>query len=727
MARPNYEPGAELGTALLEGLPIGVYRTSPEGRVLAANSALLRMLGYASLEELSSRDLNREFEPGYIRSEFRQALERDGEVVGLESLWTRKDGSSFYARENARAVRDGADSVLYFEGTVEDVTSRRRVEEECQALLEIVQGLNATYDLDELFSLIHRAVGRVLYAENFLIALYNLETGFLHFEFFVDKHDPTPPPRPLGKGLSGYVINNDKPLLLSHEDMQRMVEMGMVEGVIGTFSASWLGVPLRTPNGAIGVLVVQHYEEEHVYAEGDVEFLTSVAGQVAVAIERRRAEVALRRSEAELKKFAAKLEASNRELQDFAYVASHDLQEPLRKIQAFGDRLKTKYARRARRQGKRLPRADAERGRPDADADQRPAHLLAGHDEGAAVRHRSILAEVGGGCRLRPRGAHRADRRARRGRRTADVDADPLQMRQLLQNLIGNGLKFHKPDEPPLVKVWCERVASNDADAKSAGGGICRLFVEDNGIGFDEKYSRPHLHSLPAAPRPPRVRGDGHGARHLPQDRRAARRERHRRERARPRLDVRHHVTYQPAYGRERLMSASARPITILMADDDADDRMMASEALEESRLANDLRFVEDGEELLDYLYRRGKLRDPRRVAAAGPDPARPEHAAQDGREALREIKADPALRRIPVVVLTTSKAEEDIYRTYDLGVNSFITKPVHVRGAGRGDEDARQVLARDRGAARRGQRLLRWTRNRSASCSWTTTRTTTS
>ena len=124
-------------------------------------------------------------------------------------------------------------------------------------------------------------------------------------------------------------------------------------------------------------------------------------------------------------------------------------------------------------------------------------------------------------------------------------------------------------------------------------------------------------------------------------------------------------------------MSASARPITILIADDDADDRMMASEALEESRLANDLRFVEDGEELLDYLYRRG------RFAGEGAAP-RPglilldlNMPRMDGREALREIKGDPALRSIPVVVLTTSKAEEDIYRTYDLGVNSFITKPV--------------------------------------------------
>jgi PAS domain S-box-containing protein len=485
--RLPYTQGAEMGTPLLEGLPIGVYRTSPDGRVLTANSALLKMLGYASPAELSSRDLNQEFEPGYLRSEFRQMLERDGEVTGLESAWRRKDGSCFYARENAKAVRDESGAVLYFEGTVEDVTDRRRVEEECRALLEIVQGLNATYDLDELFSLIHRAVGSVLYAENFLIALYNPETGFLHFEFFVDKHDPMPPPRPLGKGLSGYVINNDLPLLLSRVEQRQMVEKGMVEGVVGTFSASWLGVPLRTPSGAIGVLVVQHYEEENVYAEGDVEFLTSVAGQVAVAIERRRAEVALRRSEAELRKFAAKLEASNRELQDFASVASHDLQEPLRKIQAFGDRLKMKHGDALGDGG----RDYLERMQNAAGRMQTLINDLLTFSRVTTKAQPFVevdLAEVAAGVvsDLEAR-VERSGGRVEIGEMLT-LDADPLQMRQLLQNLIGNALKFHKPDEPPFVKVWCERAESNDADAEPAGGELCRVFVFDNGIGFDEKY-----------------------------------------------------------------------------------------------------------------------------------------------------------------------------------------------------------------------------------------------
>jgi CheY-like chemotaxis protein len=124
-------------------------------------------------------------------------------------------------------------------------------------------------------------------------------------------------------------------------------------------------------------------------------------------------------------------------------------------------------------------------------------------------------------------------------------------------------------------------------------------------------------------------------------------------------------------------MKNPGRCITIIMADDDPDDRELAREAFEECRLANDVRFVEDGEELLDYLCRRGKYID----LPEAPLPALIlldlNMPRKDGREALKEIKANPDLRRIPIVVLTTSKAEEDILRTYDLGVNSYVTKPV--------------------------------------------------
>jgi CheY-like chemotaxis protein len=122
-------------------------------------------------------------------------------------------------------------------------------------------------------------------------------------------------------------------------------------------------------------------------------------------------------------------------------------------------------------------------------------------------------------------------------------------------------------------------------------------------------------------------------------------------------------------------------PIVILLADDDDDDRMLACDALAESRLANVIYCVTDGEDLMDYLHRRGKYEPP----AAAPRPGLIlldlNMPKKDGREALREIKSDPELRQIPIVILTTSKAEEDILRSYDSGASSFISKPVTFNG----------------------------------------------
>ena len=120
-----------------------------------------------------------------------------------------------------------------------------------------------------------------------------------------------------------------------------------------------------------------------------------------------------------------------------------------------------------------------------------------------------------------------------------------------------------------------------------------------------------------------------------------------------------------------------SKPVTILMADDSSDDRFLAREALRESLVVNDLREVEDGEELMDYLHRRGAYTDPESSPRPGLILLDLNMPRKSGREALEEIKSDENLRRIPVVVLTTSEDEADIIASYDLGVSSFITKPV--------------------------------------------------
>ena len=124
-------------------------------------------------------------------------------------------------------------------------------------------------------------------------------------------------------------------------------------------------------------------------------------------------------------------------------------------------------------------------------------------------------------------------------------------------------------------------------------------------------------------------------------------------------------------------MNSDKKSIIILYAEDDEEDRMLIEDALEESKLANELHFVVDGEDLMDYLHRRSEYEKYRDTPYPGLILLDLNMPKKDGREALKEIKNDPKLRHIPVIVLTTSKAEEDIIRSYDLGVNSFIKKPV--------------------------------------------------
>jgi len=133
-------------------------------------------------------------------------------------------------------------------------------------------------------------------------------------------------------------------------------------------------------------------------------------------------------------------------------------------------------------------------------------------------------------------------------------------------------------------------------------------------------------------------------------------------------------------------------PITILICDDDDDDRMLIQQAFEDSHISNELRFVEDGEEMLDYLYQRGPFSG---ETGSAPRPGLIlldlNMPKMDGREALQRIKSDITLHDIPVVVLTTSNLDADVIKSYRLGVNSFITKPITFSGL----VDAMIVLGR--------------------------------
>jgi two-component system cell cycle sensor histidine kinase/response regulator CckA len=177
-----------------------------------------------------------------------------------------------------------------------DITALQRMEAERQVIFQVIHALNETSNLDQLLQHIHQALKKVLYAENCFIALHDAASDSFHFPFFADRFDVAPPPQRVGKSCTAFVFRTGRAMLIPQSEFDRLAETGNVE-LVGSPSPAWLGVPLKTPTATIGVLVVQHYENQAAYDIRDLEFLDSVGGHIALAIERRAAEDALRKSE----------------------------------------------------------------------------------------------------------------------------------------------------------------------------------------------------------------------------------------------------------------------------------------------------------------------------------------------------------------------------------------------------------------------------------------------
>ena len=298
-------------TLLFENAVEGIFQTTVDGRVLSVNPALARMCGYTSPMEMLAtvHDIGKDFytDP-QTRVEFQRLMEENGAVEAFEYQLRQKNGALIWISENARVIRDANGKVTAYEGTMEDITERKRSELERQITFEIIHGVNVTDNLDELLYLIHQSLNKVLYAENCFVALYESASGMFHFPFFVDQFDEAPPPQQVGRSCTAYVYRTGRAMLIPQQIFYRLAAEGEVE-LVGTPSPSWLGVPLRTPAATIGVLVVQHYENEAAYTERDLEFLASVGGQIALAIDRKRAEEKIRESEARLRVLVEQLPA----------------------------------------------------------------------------------------------------------------------------------------------------------------------------------------------------------------------------------------------------------------------------------------------------------------------------------------------------------------------------------------------------------------------------------
>jgi len=282
---------------MFQASPDALSIADSEHRVLWANRTFASMFGYAEAE-IVGQPLESLVVPSNRLAESKWVTESlaKGECITLETKRQKKDGTLLdVSVACAPLLLDG--KVVGFYAGYHDISDRKRVEALSSALYRVAEKSSSAHELQQFFAAVHGIVDELMHARNFYIAIYDPATELLSFPYFVDEQDSAPLPKKLTKGLTDYLIRTGEPLLATPEVLQAMEDRGEVARN-GSKSLDWMGVPLKVNSHTFGALVVQTYSKNIRYGEGDKEILTFVARQVASAVEIKRNEQALRRSEA---------------------------------------------------------------------------------------------------------------------------------------------------------------------------------------------------------------------------------------------------------------------------------------------------------------------------------------------------------------------------------------------------------------------------------------------
>jgi two-component system, cell cycle sensor histidine kinase and response regulator CckA len=282
-----------------------IFQASPDGLsiadrdhcVLWANETFVRMFGYEASEVIGQTLEDLVVPPERLAEStwVTEALTK-GTPITLETQRRKKDGSLLDVSISCAPLRIDGKMEGFYAG-YHDISDRKRVEALSSALYRVAEKSSSVHDLQQFFAAVHHIIDELMYAKNFYIALYDPASDLLTFPYFVDEQDSAPGPKKLAKGLTDYLIRSGEPLLATPEVLQTMEDRGEVSRN-GSRSLDWMGVPLKVGNHTFGALVVQTYSKNIRYGERDKEILTFVARQLASAVEIKRNEQALRRSEA---------------------------------------------------------------------------------------------------------------------------------------------------------------------------------------------------------------------------------------------------------------------------------------------------------------------------------------------------------------------------------------------------------------------------------------------
>ncbi len=293
----NPEARLQFFEQMFQASPDALSIADHQHRVLWANETFVRIFGYTAAEVIG-QPLENLVVPAERLAESRWVTEAlaKGERITLETKRRKKDGDLIDVSVScAPLFIDG--KVTGFYAGYRDISDRKRVETLSSALYRIAEKSSSAHDLQQFFAAVHSIVDELMHARNFYIALYDPTTDLLTFPYFVDEYDSAPAPKKLGRGLTDFLIRSGEPLLATPEVLQAMEDRGEVARN-GSRSLDWMGVPLKVNSHTFGALVVQTYSKNIRFVERDKEILTFVARQLASAVEIKRNEQALRRSEA---------------------------------------------------------------------------------------------------------------------------------------------------------------------------------------------------------------------------------------------------------------------------------------------------------------------------------------------------------------------------------------------------------------------------------------------
>jgi PAS domain S-box-containing protein len=281
---------------LVECAPEAISVLDTRYQITRINSEFTHMFGFTPDEAVGQKLVELVVPPDRkAESRWINEVMQQGQKVTLETRRQRKDGALVEVSVSCAPVLVDGRRVAFY-ALYRNIQEHKRAQAVSSALCRIAERTSAAEDLQGFYAAIHNIVGELMNARNFYIALYDPATMLLSFPHFVDEHDSVPSPRPLGRGLTEYVLRTGEPLLATPEVFAELVDSGKVE-LIGAPSVDWMGVPLRAGNQTFGVLVVQSYQEDVRFGERDKEILTFVSQQLASAIDHKQHEEALRRSE----------------------------------------------------------------------------------------------------------------------------------------------------------------------------------------------------------------------------------------------------------------------------------------------------------------------------------------------------------------------------------------------------------------------------------------------